>query len=83
MIRISPAKSVVLVAVAASLLLGGCETLNKLNPFGGGGSSMTKEQKKKDELKKYDHRPVYKPTGDIPPDSANAKRSDEDLKAGK
>jgi hypothetical protein len=82
MIKISPAKSVVLVAVAASLLLGGCETLNKLNPFGG-GSSTTKEQKKKDELKKYDHRPVYKPTGDIPPDAANAKRSDEDLKAGK
>ena len=82
MIKISPAKSAILLAVGASLMLGGCETLNKLNPFGG-GESRTKEQKKKDELKKYDHRPVYTPTGDIPPDSANAKRSGEDLKAGK
>lgn len=82
MTKISPAKSAILLAVAASLLLGGCETLNKLNPFGK-GESMSAADKKKEALKKYDHRPVYKPTGDIPPDSANAKRSDEDLKAGK
>ena len=82
MIKITPAKSAILLAVGASLTLGGCETLNKLNPFGG-GESLTKDQKKKEALKKYDHRPVYKPTGQIPPDTANAKRSDEDLKAGK
>ena len=82
MTKISPSKTVILVAMAVSLLLGGCETIKKLNPFGG-SSSMTADQKKKDALKKYDHRPVYTTTGDIPPDSANAKRSDEDLKAGK
>lgn len=82
MTKISPAKSAILMAVGASLMLGGCETLNKLNPFGG-GDGLTKEQKKKDEAKKYDNRPVYTPTGDIPPDAANAKRSNEDLKAGK
>ncbi len=82
MLKISPAKSAILLAVGASLMLGGCETLNKLNPFGG-GERMTKEQKKKDAAKKYDNRPVHEPTGQIPPDTANAKRSDEDLKAGK
>jgi len=82
MIKISPAKSAILLACGASLMLGGCETLNKLNPFGS-GESMTKEQKKKDELKKYDNRPVHEPTGNIPADTANAKRSGEDLKAGK
>jgi hypothetical protein len=82
MTKISPAKTAILLAVGASLMLGGCSTLNKLNPFGG-SDGRTKEQKKKDELKKYDHRPVYKPTGEIPPDAANAKRSDDDLKAGK
>ena len=82
MIKISPAKSAILLAVGASLMLGGCETLNKLNPFGG-GDGLTKDQKKKEAAKKYDNRPVYKPTGDIPPDAANAKRSSDDLKAGK
>ncbi len=78
MIKINPAKSLVLVAAAASLLLGGCETLNSLNPFGGGSS---KDEKKIEQAKKYDNRPIYKPTGDIPPDAANAKRSDEDVRA--
>jgi hypothetical protein len=82
MIKISPAKSAILLAVGASLMLGGCETLNKLNPFGG-GDGLTKDQKKKEAAKKYDNRPVYEPTGNIPADTANAKRSGEDLKAGK
>ncbi len=82
MTKFSPAKSAVLAAVAASLLLGGCETLNKLNPFGG-GDGLTKEQKKKEEAKKYDNRPIVKPTGDLPSDSANAKHTGDDLKAGK
>ncbi|MBI1181133.1 MAG: hypothetical protein GC201_11285 [Alphaproteobacteria bacterium] len=80
MIKISPAKSVVLAAMAASLLLGGCQTLNKLNPFRG-GEHASKELKQKEEAKKHDDRPIYKPTGAIPPDSANARRSDEDLHA--
>ena len=53
MIKINPAKSLVLVAAAASLLLGGCETLNSLNPFGGGSS---KDEKKIEQAKKYDNR---------------------------
>ena len=82
MLKISPAKSAILLAVGASLMLGGCETLNTLNPFSG-GDSLTKDQKKKEAAKKYDHRPVYEPTGTLPAATANAKRSGEDLKAGK
>jgi hypothetical protein len=79
--RIGPAKSLVLAALAASLLLGGCETLNRLNPFG--GDSMSAADKKKEEAKKYDNRPVHKPTGDIPPDAANAKHDPDGPKAGR
>ena len=57
-VRISPEAPVPVVDVKADdLMLGGCETLNKPNPLGG-GDGLTKDQKKKEAAKKYDNRPV-------------------------
>jgi hypothetical protein len=75
MTKISPAKTVILTVAASALLLGGCETLQSLNPFGGGGGGDTQKEK----VDKYDDRPVYEPTGSIPPDAGNAKHTDETL----
>lgn len=65
----------VLVVAAAVGSLGACETLESINPFG--GSSKRKEE----AAKKFDDRPIYKKTGELPPDNDNARYSEEDLKA--
>ena len=61
-----------LIAVSA-LGLAGCETLESLNPFGGGGRELTDQEK-------FDDRPMTRETGDIPADTANSRHTDEDLR---
>jgi len=64
----------VILAVAAALTLGGCETLNSINPFGG----SKKAEKAKEE--KYDNRPLARETGELPPDTGNRSYTDDDLR---
>ena len=73
------ARSAFILATIAALSVGGCETLNSLNPFGGSkDDGKTKEQKR---AEKYDERPRTRDTGDIPADIGNREYSDEDLRA--
>ncbi len=69
-------RTMMIIAASSALMLGGCETLQSINPFG--GSSKKAEQAKEE---KFDDRPLTKDTGNIPPDISNRNYTEEELRA--
>ncbi|MFN3232840.1 MAG: hypothetical protein ACE363_11885 [Alphaproteobacteria bacterium] len=67
-------QKLVLITLGSALMLGGCETLESINPFGGNKKAEAAREEK------FDDRPLTEETGQIPPDTGNRRYTDEDLR---